>query len=43
MPVKRDGRFMTASPEELSRYLAREAGLDVPVHIASGAWICLLI
>jgi hypothetical protein len=26
---------MTASPEELSRYLGREAGLDVPVHIAS--------
>jgi hypothetical protein len=36
MPVKREGRFMTASPEELSRYLGREAGLDVPVHIATG-------
>lgn len=35
MPVKRAGRFMTASPEELSRYLGHEAGLDVPVHIAS--------
>lgn len=35
MPVKREGRFMTASPEELSQYLGREAGLDVPVHIAS--------
>ena len=35
MPVKREGRFMTASREELSRYLGREAGLDVPVHIAS--------
>src|SRR6266536_4168817 len=35
MPVVREGRFMTASPEELSRYLGREAGLDVPVHIAS--------
>lgn len=35
MPVKREGRFMTASPEELSRYLGREAGLDVPVHIAT--------
>jgi hypothetical protein len=35
MPVKREGRFVTASPEELSRYLGREAGLDVPVHIAS--------
>src|SRR5262249_48110643 len=37
MPVKREGRFMTASPEELGRYLGREAGLDVPVHIASEA------
>ena len=35
MPVERDGRFMTASPEELSRYLGHEAGLDVPIHIAS--------
>src|SRR6266700_353719 len=35
MPVTRDGRFMTATPEELSRYLGREAGLEVPVHIAS--------
>ena len=35
MPVKREGRFMTASPEELSRYLGHEAGLEVPVHIAS--------
>src|SRR5690348_172181 len=35
MPVKREGRFITASPEELSRYLGREAGLNVPVHIAS--------
>jgi hypothetical protein len=35
MPVKREGRFTTASPEELSRYLGREVGLDVPVHIAS--------
>ncbi|HEX3106418.1 MAG TPA: hypothetical protein VHQ22_18395 [Terriglobales bacterium] len=26
---------MTASPEELSRYLGHEAGLEVPVHIAS--------
>ena len=26
---------MYASPEELSRYLGREAGLDVPVHIAT--------
>src|SRR5437667_8576674 len=27
MPVTREGRFMTASPEELSEYLGREAGL----------------
>jgi hypothetical protein len=26
---------MTASPEELSRYLGTDAGLDLPVHIAS--------
>jgi len=35
MPVERDGRFMTATPEELRRYLGQEAGLGVPVHIAS--------
>ncbi len=35
MPVTREGRFMTASIEELSRYMGREAGLDVPVHIAT--------
>jgi len=35
MPVKREGRFMYASREELSGYLGREVGLDVPVHIAT--------
>src|ERR1700676_5224328 len=35
MPVTREGRFMYASREELSSYLGREAGLDVPVHIAT--------
>jgi len=35
MPVAREGRFMYATREELSRYLGREAGLDVPVHIAT--------
>ena len=35
MPVTREGRFMYASGEELSTYLGREAGLDVPVHIAT--------
>jgi len=35
MPVAREGRFMYATREELSRHLGREAGLDVPVHIAT--------
>ena len=35
MPVTREGRFMSASREELSGYLGREAGQDVPVHIAT--------
>jgi hypothetical protein len=35
MPVRREGRFIYASREQLSRYLGREAGLDVPVHIAT--------
>jgi hypothetical protein len=35
MPVTREGRFMYSSREELSGYLGREAGLDVPVHIAT--------
>ena len=35
MPVAREGRFMYASREELSEYLGREAGLDIPVHIAT--------
>lgn len=35
MPVTREGRFMCASREELSRYLGREAGLNVPVYIAT--------
>ena len=35
MPVTREGRFMCASRDELSVYLGREAGLDVPVRIAT--------
>ena len=35
MPVAREGRFMYATREELSGYLGREAGLEVPVHIAT--------
>lgn len=35
MPVTREGRFVYASREELRGYLGREAGLNVPVHIAT--------
>ncbi|HZU44364.1 MAG TPA: hypothetical protein VE994_16940 [Terriglobales bacterium] len=35
MPVRREGRYMVASPEELSRWLGREAGVGQPVHIAT--------
>ena len=35
MPVRREGRFMVASPEELSRWLGREAGVGQPVRIAT--------
>jgi hypothetical protein len=35
MPVTREGRVMYASREGLSRYPGREAGLDLPVHIAT--------
>ena len=34
MPVKREGRFMTATPEELNNWLGREAG-GGPVHVAT--------
>ena len=35
MPVWRAGRSMVASPEELSRWLGREAGVGQPVRIAT--------
>lgn len=35
MPLTREGRFMYASRDELSRFLGREAGLNVAVHIAT--------
>jgi hypothetical protein len=35
MPARREGRSMTASPEELSRWLGREAGVGQPVRIAT--------
>jgi len=34
MPVTREGRFMYAS-RDVSPYLGREAGLDLPVHTAT--------
>ena len=33
MPVERKGRYMTASRDELSKWLGREAGSRQPVHI----------
>jgi hypothetical protein len=33
MPVERKGRSMTASRDELSKWLGREAGARQPVHI----------
>jgi phage terminase Nu1 subunit (DNA packaging protein) len=35
MPVRRSGRSMVASQEELSAWLARESHARAPVHIAS--------
>jgi hypothetical protein len=35
MPVARKGRYMVASPEELSRWLRKETGTGAPVQIAS--------
>jgi len=34
MPVQRKGRSMTASSEELSKWLGREARVGEPVHVA---------
>jgi len=33
MPVKRIGRYVEASPQELEQWLGREAGTKTPVHI----------
>jgi hypothetical protein len=35
MPVRRDGRNVVASPEELNRWLQRTSGEAVGVHIAT--------
>ena len=34
MPVQRKGRAMTASADELSKWLGRESGVGEPVHVA---------
>jgi hypothetical protein len=34
MPVQRQGRSMTASPEQLDKWLGQEAGAREPVHIS---------
>ena len=36
MPVKREGRYVTATADELNGWLARESGSAAPVHIAGG-------
>lgn len=35
MPVTRQGRYATASAEDLGRWLGRESGAPGPVHIAT--------
>lgn len=35
MPVTREGRFVQASPEELTAWIGTERGKTEPVHIAS--------
>jgi hypothetical protein len=35
MPVAREGRFVSASPEELTAWVGTERGQKEPVHIAS--------
>ncbi len=34
MPVPRQGRFVTATPEELNKWLGRESGGE-PLHVAT--------
>ena len=35
MPIKREGRFATADPDELLEWLGREAKMPAPAHIAT--------
>ena len=34
MPVTREGRYVTASREQLARWVSKESGMQEPVHIA---------
>jgi hypothetical protein len=36
MPVRRQGRYVETTVEELSRWLGKESGTMEPVHIATG-------
>ena len=36
MPVQRNSRYITASRDELSKWLGRESGTKQPVHITQG-------
>ena len=35
MPVRRKGRYVETTPEELSRWLGKETGTQEAVHIAA--------
>jgi hypothetical protein len=35
MPVAREGRFVSASPEDLTAWIGTERGQKEPIHIAS--------
>ncbi|PYX96173.1 MAG: hypothetical protein DMG63_17580 [Acidobacteria bacterium] len=37
MPVQRKGRYMTAAPDELSRWLGKESGAREAIHITQGS------
>ncbi len=36
MPVKKEGRYVTTTPEELERWLGEESGTTERVHVATG-------
>ena len=35
MPVRRQGRYVVADPEELRAWIGKEAGMKKPAHIAT--------